>query len=210
MTNKIDSVIKLLRLSYPDSKVSLDFSTPWELLVATILSAQSTDITVNKVTPQLFQKYPTIHEIVNADLSDIEEIIRPCGLFTRKAKSIKDGAKVLVKNFNSEIPKNMIDLLKLPGVGRKTANVILGVAYQIPEGIVVDTHVKRISKLLGWTNEENPDKIEKDLKINIPKNYWLIISHLLIDHGREICKARKPFCERCSIEVYCPSSKLKK
>ncbi|MHA2278773.1 MAG: endonuclease III domain-containing protein [Candidatus Kariarchaeaceae archaeon] len=171
MTNKIDSVIKLLRLSYPDSKVSLDFSTPWELLVATILSAQSTDITVNKVTPQLFQKYPTIHEIVNADLSDIEEIIRPCGLFTRKAKSIKDGAKVLVKNFNSEIPKNMIDLLKLPGVGRKTANVILGVAYQIPEGIVVDTHVKRISKLLGWTNEENPDKIEKDLKINIPKNY---------------------------------------
>ncbi|MHA1990293.1 MAG: endonuclease III [Candidatus Hodarchaeales archaeon] len=210
MSKNVDSIIQILRDSYPDSKVSLDFTSPWELLVATILSAQSTDITVNKVTPQLFEKYPTIQNIAEANISIIEELIRPCGLFTRKAKNIKDSAIILIKNYDSKVPKPMKELLKLPGVGRKTANVISGVAFNIPAGIVIDTHVKRISKRLGLTKEENPDKIEKDLKIIIPTNYWLIISHLLIDHGREICKARKPLCERCSIEIHCPSSKLKK
>lgn len=209
MTDKIEYIIQNLIETYPDSKVSLDFSSPWELLVATILSAQSTDITVNKVTPQLFQRYSTINDFANAESEEIEEIIRPCGLFTRKAKSIKECASILVNNYDSKVPATMKELLKLPGIGRKTANVILGVGYNIPAGIVVDTHVKRISKLLGLTGEENPDKIEKDLQQVIPKEYWLIISHLLIDHGRDVCKARKPLCELCTIEQYCPSSKLK-
>ncbi|MFW9929314.1 MAG: endonuclease III, partial [Candidatus Thorarchaeota archaeon] len=184
--------------------------SPWELLVATILSAQSTDVTVNKITPVFFQKFPSIFDVSNANISNIEEIIRPCGLFIRKAKNIQESAKILVNNYDSTVPNSMKDLLKLPGVGRKTANVIMGVGYNISNGIVVDTHVKRIAKLLEWSKEENPDKIEKDLMNIIPKNHWIHISHLLIDHGRGVCKARKPLCDKCTIEFFCPSSRLKK
>ncbi|OLS23483.1 MAG: Ultraviolet N-glycosylase/AP lyase [Candidatus Heimdallarchaeota archaeon LC_3] len=209
MNKNIKTIIRTLKDTYPDSQCSLDYNNPWNLLVATILSAQSTDATVNKVTPFYFKQYPAIEDTVKANITDIEDIIRPCGLYTRKAKSIRDCAIKIHKDYANKVPNDMKQLVKLPGVGRKTANVILGVAYNIALGIVVDTHVKRISKLLAWTKLENPDRIEKDLMNIIQKQDWIIIGHLLIDHGRNICNAKKPLCKKCSIELYCPSSKIK-
>lgn len=200
-------VIKLLKKTYPDSKVSLDFKNPYELLVATILSAQTTDKAVNKVTPVLFKEYPTVEDLANAKVEDVAEIIRTLGFYKTKAKNLVKMANRVVKEFGGEIPQTMKDLTSLAGVGRKTANVVLGNAFGIPDsGITVDTHVKRIANRLGWTNNTDPEKIEKDLMKIIPVEYWVEFTPLIIDHGRAICKARKPLCEKCPIESFCPSS----
>lgn len=205
----IETTLTSLKKAYPDSKCSLNYNTIWELLVATILSAQATDEKVNQITPILFRKYPTMQDIANAELSELEQLIKNIGLFKRKAKAIKDCAEIINNKFNTNIPKTIEELMTLPGVGRKTANVVLGEGYKISTGIVVDTHVTRLSYRLGWTNTSNPKKIEIDLQKIIPKDEWITITHLLIDHGRAICNARNPKCHACAIEMYCPSSKLK-
>ena len=198
-------------MAYPESKTSLDFKNPFQLLVATSLSAQSTDIMVNTVTPQLFQKYPTSVELAKADFDDVISIIKPVGLFNNKAKNIIKMSETLVKEFNSQVPDTIKSLTSLPGVGRKTATAVLTNAFGITDqGITVDTHMMRVTKRLGWTNvEKNANKIEKDLMQVIPQKYWGIITHLIIDHGRAICSAKNPKCSNCIVEEFCPSSLLK-
>ncbi len=207
---KVIDIIETLKRTYPDSKVSLDFRNPYELLVATILSAQTTDKAVNKVTPELFQKYPNIESLAKASPEDVAEIIRTLGFYRSKAKNLVKMAQRVVEKYNGQIPRTMEDLTSLAGVGRKTANVVLGNAFGIPDsGITVDTHVKRITKRLGWTTNDKPEKIEQDLMKIIPVKYWVQFTPLIIDHGRAICKARKPLCEKCPIEKDCPSSTLR-
>jgi endonuclease-3 len=201
-------VIGLLRKRYPDAKCALAHGTVHQLMVATILSAQCTDERVNLVTPALFEKYPTIDAFAKAPLEEIEKLIYTTGFFRAKAKSIKHSAQALLENHGGEIPRTLLELTKLPGVGRKTGSVILGVGYGLAEGIVVDTHVGRISKLLGFTHQTDPVKIEQDLMRIIPRKDWIDYSHLLIWHGRAICKARKPECSICSVAKLCPSAKL--
>ncbi|RMG28069.1 MAG: endonuclease III [Methanobacteriota archaeon] len=207
---KTTEVIEKLKKAYPNSKVSLDFNNAYELLVATILSAQTTDKAVNKVTPDLFSKFPNIEALAEAEVEEVAQIIRTLGFYKTKAKNLVKMARKVVEEFNGEIPRNMEDLTSLPGVGRKTANVVLGNAFGIPDsGITVDTHVKRITRRLGWTKEEKPEKIEKDLMKIIPVKYWVEFTPLIIDHGRAICRARKPMCEKCPIEEDCPSSTIR-
>jgi endonuclease III len=201
-------VIGLLRKKYPDAKCALAHGTVHQLMVATILSAQCTDERVNLVTPALFEKYPTIDALAKAPLDEIERLIYTTGFFRAKAKSIKHSAQALLENHGGEIPRTLVELTKLPGVGRKTGSVILGVGYGLSEGIVVDTHVGRISKLLGFTNQTDPVKIEQDLMKIIPRKDWIDYSHLLIWHGRAICKARKPECAICPVAKLCPSAKI--
>ena len=210
-TNYVEQIVEKLRIAYPESKTSLDFKNPFQLLVSTILSAQSTDKIVNTVTPQLFQKYPSCEELSKADIDDVITLIKPVGLFNNKAKSLIKMSETLVKEFNSQVPNNIKNLKSLPGVGRKTATAVLTNAFGITDqGITVDTHMMRVTKRLGWTNiEKNADKIEKDLMQVIPQKYWGIITHLIIDHGRVICSAKKPKCSYCIIEQFCPSSLLK-
>lgn len=191
--------------SYPEIRVPLHHRNPFELLVATILSAQCTDEMVNRVTPELFRRFPAPEELARASPREIANIIHSLGLFRAKARSLKRCAQQLVKDYKGEVPSTMAELTKLAGVGRKTANVILGHAFGVP-GIVVDTHAKRLSRRLGLTRQENPDRIEQDLMALLPDREWTPFSHRLILHGRRICHARKPKCEICVLNDLCPSA----
>ncbi|HEX7675420.1 MAG TPA: endonuclease III [Bdellovibrio sp.] len=196
--------IALLKRYYPDAHCALNFSNPWELLVATALSAQCTDERVNLTTPALFKRCPTPQAMVKTPIRDIEEMIRSCGFYKNKAKNLKSCAATLVEKYKGEVPQNLEALVELGGVGRKTANVVLGNAFGIPSGIVVDTHVTRLSNRLGWVDTENAVLIEKELIEEVPQEDWIMLSHWLISHGRAICKARKPDCSHCFLEETCP------
>lgn len=202
-------IITRLRKAYPDAHCSLNFASPLELLVATILSAQCTDERVNIVTVDLFKKYRKAADFVNVEPAELEQDIRSTGFYRNKAKSIQGASRILVEKHGGQVPDNIDALLALPGVARKTANVVLGNAFGITSGVVVDTHVGRLSQRLGLTANEQPEKIERDLMELVPKKDWVDFSHLLIYHGRAVCKARKPECERCTLEDLCPSSLLK-
>jgi len=199
-------IIELLEKTHPDAKIALHYTSPLELLVATILSAQCTDERVNLVTQTLFKKYKTAEDYANADLEELEQDIRSTGFYRNKARSLKKCGQMLVEKFNSQIPKTMEEMLQLPGVARKTANIVLSNAYDIIEGIAVDTHVRRVAKRLGLTETEDQDKIEKDLMEMVPKNSWMRITDLLIFHGRRICMAKKPKCDVCVLNKICPSA----
>jgi endonuclease-3 len=202
----VEETIARLKSAYPDARTALDWKNPLELLVATILSAQTTDVRVNAVTPTLFAKYPTAADYASADPAQLEEDIRPTGFFRNKAKSLRGMARALVDDHGGEVPQTMDDLVALPGVGRKTANVVLGNAFSVDEGVVVDTHVRRLSNRLGFTTHNDPEKIEGELMKTVPKRDWTVFSHLLILHGRSVCKARKPACEDCVVNDLCPSA----
>ena len=201
-------ITERLREAYPDAKCSLDFRNPYELLVATILSAQCTDERVNMVTPALFRRYPTPRELAGARTEELEELIRSTGFFRNKTKSLLGMATAVTEEHSGEVPSDFDDMVKLPGVGRKTANVVLGNAFGTNAGIAVDTHVRRVSGRLGLTRETDPEKIEPDLMKLVPREDWTDISHLLIYHGRAICKAPKPRCEECMLSDICPSSRV--
>lgn len=202
-------VIGALKRAYPDAKCSLNHSNAFELLVATILSAQCTDERVNIVTADLFRKYRKPVDYLNVSSNELQQDIRTTGFFRNKARSIQGTAKMLTEEYHGRVPKTMDELLELPGVARKTANVVLGNAFGVTSGVVVDTHVTRLSRRLGFTKEKQAEKIENDLMQIVPKKDWVIFSHLLIYHGRRICKARNPLCQDCVVEKYCPSSYLK-
>jgi endonuclease-3 len=202
-------IIKLLKRAHPDARCALNHSNAFELLIATILSAQCTDERVNIVTADLFRKYRKPEDYLKVPATELQQDIKTTGFFRNKTKSIQGACKMLVEEFGGEVPKTMEELLKLPGVARKTANVVLGVAYGIAAGVVVDTHVSRLSQRLALTKQKDAGKIEKDLMELVPKKDWIIFSHLLIFHGRRICKARRPLCEDCVVEKLCPSSLLK-
>ncbi len=204
LKQRVGKIIKLLKQEYPDSTCSLNFKTTHQLMVATILSAQCTDERVNIVTKDLFKKYKKPLDYGRAPLEELEKDIHSTGFFRHKAKSIKKSSQVIVERHKGRVPDNMQELVKLAGVGRKTATVILGTGFGKAEGVTVDTHVARISKRLGLTTEKTAEKIEIDLMNIIPKKDWIIFSHLLIDHGRAVCKARSPECERCMISKLCP------
>ena len=206
---RTEKIIKLLKRAYPDARCALNHSNAFELLVATILSAQCTDERVNIVTADLFRKYRKPEDYLKVPATELQQDIRTTGFFRNKTKSIQGACKMLVEEFGGEVPRTMEELLKLPGVARKTANVVLGVAYGIAEGIVVDTHVSRLSHRLGLTKQKDAGKIETDLMELVPRRDWILFAHLLIFHGRRICKARRPLCEECVIEKLCPSSILK-
>ncbi|MEM7133292.1 MAG: endonuclease III [Chloroflexota bacterium] len=205
---RLAEIIRLLHEAYPDAECALNHKNALELLVATILSAQCTDERVNKVTPALFEKYPDAVAFAQADITELEEAVRSTGFYRNKAKNIQAACRMIVHEFGGEIPSEMKQLLKLKGVARKTANVVLGVWYGIADGVVVDTHVKRISNLLGLTTQSDPVKIEKDLMQITPQTEWVDLSHLLIWHGRKVCIARRPNCAACTINHLCPSSQV--
>ena len=198
----------LLTEEYPDARCALTHTNAYQLGVATILSAQTTDERVNMVTPVLFERYPTPTHLADARPEDVEEIIHSTGFFRNKTKNIIGFAQGVTDRHGGDVPRTMKELTALPGVGRKTANVILGNAFGISEGVVVDTHVKRISTLLGFTKEKTPEKIEKDLMGLFPEDRWTLLSHLLIFHGRQVCIARRPRCEACVMSHLCPSSRV--
>jgi endonuclease-3 len=206
---RTQQIIKLLKRAHPDAKCALNHSNPFELLVATILSAQCTDERVNKVTADLFRKYRKPEDYLKVPATELQEDVRTTGFFRNKTKSIQGACAMLTEDFGGRVPQTMDKLLKLPGVARKTANVVLGVGYGIAAGVVVDTHVTRLANRLALTKQRDAVKIEQDLMELVPKKDWIIFSHLLIFHGRRICKARRPLCEECSIEKLCPSSILK-
>ena len=199
-----NKVIEILSKKYPNPSCALLHMNPWELLVATILSAQCTDKRVNMVTPDLFKKFPTPETTAKATVEDLEELIKSTGFYHNKAKNIKACAEKLLSDYNAELPQDIDKLVKLPGVGRKTANVVLGNAFNIASGIVVDTHVSRLSQKLGLTKEKDPVKIEKDLIKLVPQKHWVDFSHWLVYHGREKCIARRPKCDECGLEEICP------
>jgi len=196
-------IIKILKKEYPDAKTELKYSNPFELLIATILSAQAKDTTINKITPILFKKYPTPQKLANANIKEVEEIIKPTGFYKTKAKNIIEASKILIAKFKGNVPDNINDLIQLKGVARKTANVVLSNAFNKNEGIVVDTHVKRISYRIGLTDNTDPIKIEKDLMKIFEKKDWGFISNVLVLHGRYICNAKKPKCDICKISQLC-------
>lgn len=202
------SVYKSLLEKWPDAHCELDYTNPYELLIATILSAQTTDIIVNNATPALFESYPDAKSLAEASLEDIEELIRSTGFYKNKAKNIIKCSKDLVEKFDGNVPRDLKQLIALAGVGRKTANVVLGNAFNINHGVVVDTHVKRCSNLIGLSDETKPDKVEKDLMKIFPNDQWTMLSHLLIFLGRRICIARKPQCSLCPIKEQCKSAKV--
>jgi endonuclease-3 len=206
---RVPKILRALAKTYPDVTCALTHESPFELLVATILSAQCTDERVNAVTPVLFEKYPTPEKLAAAPQAAVEKIIHSLGFFRAKATSLRGMAKAVVENHGGEIPQTLEELVALPGVGRKTANVVLGTAFGIPTGVVVDTHVKRISYLLGLTKNTNPELVERDLMAVIPKKEWIDFSHRLIHHGRRICIARRPKCLECPLLPYCPRVGLK-
>jgi endonuclease-3 len=201
-------ILERLKLAYPDAACALDHRNAFELLVATILSAQTTDVRVNLVTPALFARYPDAATLARARQTDVEKIIQSTGFFRNKARSIIGMAQALVADHGGEVPSTMDQLLSLPGVGRKTANVVLGNAFGINEGVVVDTHVARLSKLLGLTRHTEPEKIERALMSLFPRDDWALLSHLLIFHGRRVCIARRPKCGECVLADLCPSARL--
>ncbi len=202
----IQNIIKVLKQTYQNAKCALNHKNAFELLIATILSAQCTDERVNIVTTQLFKKYKTPKDLANAKIEELEQEVRSTGFYKNKAKNIKASSKVIVEHFSGRVPNNMNDLLTLPGVARKTANVVLGTWFNISSGIVVDTHVLRISYLLGLTKQKNPEKVEQELMKIVQKQEWINFSHMLIWHGRKICIARRPKCEICPLNKLCPSA----
>jgi len=203
----IDKILILLKKEYPNAKVALNFINPLEILVATILSAQCTDKRVNMVTKTLFKKYRKVQDYAKADLKSFEQEIRSTGFYHNKAKNIISAAQKMVKNFDGKVPDSMNKLMELPGVARKTANIVLFNGFGKVEGVAVDTHVRRVSARLGLTNNEDPDKIEKDLMKLLNRKEWGKFSYLLIDHGRKICDAKKPKCLECILQKLCPSKK---
>ncbi len=203
---RVLKIIELLEKEHSDAKIALYYSNPLDLLVATMLSAQSTDETINKVTVKLFKKYKKPEDYANADLKELEQDIRSTGFYHNKAKNLKNSAKMLVEKYGSKVPNNMEELIELPGVARKTANIVLTNAYGIVAGVAVDTHVRRLSKRLGLTKSDNPDKIEKDLMSIVPKEKWMRVTDLLIFHGRRVCNAKKPNCTGCVLNKICPSA----
>jgi endonuclease III len=205
---RVAEIIARLHREDPRPRIALDFETPLQLLVATILAAQSTDVQINKVTPALFRRYPTARDFAGADLAELEEFVKSTGFFHNKARAVNNLGKALVADHDGEVPARMEELVELPGVGRKTANVVLGNAFGLTEGIVVDTHVTRLSRRLGLTEEEDPVKIELDLMAVVPKEKWTLFALLLINHGRRTCIARKPDCGHCPIADLCPSAEV--
>ena len=196
-------IVEILKEYYPDAQCSLDFKTPFELVVATILSAQCTDERVNKTTPSIFSKYSTPEDFANIDITELENLIHTCGFYKNKAKNIKACAQKIISDFNGKVPVSAEDLITLPGVGRKTANVVMLEAFGIAQGIAIDTHAKRISNLIGLSKESDPLKIEKDLLKIFPNEYLKDINHLFMWHGRNICTSRNPKCDICPINKYC-------
>ncbi len=201
---RIREILVRLRRKYPVVGTALNFSNPLELLIATILSAQCTDERVNQVTAELFRKYRTAQDYARAPLRELEKAIRPTGYYRNKARAIKAACRKIIEDFDGEVPRTMDELLTLPGVARKTANVVLQNAFGIPSGIVVDTHVLRVAGRLGLTRETNRDKVERDLMALIPPREWIAFSHRLIAHGRETCRARRPLCDTCILATLCP------
>ena len=208
MEDRVKLILEKLEENFPLATCALVHKDPFQLLVSTILSAQCTDERVNKVTPALFSRFPGPLEMAGAEQEVIEELIHSTGFFRNKAKSIRLASELIVKDFNGAVPDNMEHLLTLPGVARKTANVVLGTWFRKPEGVVVDTHVKRISGLLGFTKKKDPNQIEKDLMDLLPREKWIDYSHRIILHGRKTCKARKPLCSECFLSELCPSAVL--
>ncbi len=204
LRKRVRQIVTRLRRRFPHATTALHFTTPLEMLVATVLSAQCTDKVVNEVTPALFRKYKTARDYAEADPAELEQMIRRTGFFRNKAKSLIGIGKALVAEFGGEVPDTMEGLLRLPGAARKTANVVLGNAFGKAEGVVVDTHVKRITYRLGLTKEKDPEKIERDLMALVPRKDWIFFGHAVILHGRETCLARKPKCEECVLEEVCP------
>lgn len=203
---RIEGIIRILRETYPDSRTALTHSNPLEILVATILSAQCTDKKVNEITPGLFAKYPTAADFAAADPAELEEQIRPTGFYRNKTRSIIGSARRIVDHFGGRVPDTMEDLITLPGVARKTANIVLSSGFLKAEGIAVDTHVKRLSRRLDLSREEDPDRIEQDLLKIVPREAWLDLNYLLVNHGRALCPARKPRCAECPLAKLCPSA----
>lgn len=210
--NKKDAIIiiEALKKMYPDAKCSLDFSTPFQMLVSVVLSAQCTDERVNKTTPSIFSKYSTPQDFTDMDIELLEELIHPCGFYKTKAKNLKRTAQILVEKYDGIVPNNMEDLMSLPGVGRKSANVIMLEAFDLPQGIAVDTHCKRIANRLGFSSESDPAKIEQDLLKVIPKEYYKDVNHIFIWHGRNVCTSQKPKCDSCKLQQYCKFYKSNK
>jgi len=206
--SRIEGIIKILNKTYPQARTALFYKTPHQILVATVLSAQCKDERVNKITPDLFKKYKNAYDFAKAEQAVLEKEIRPLGFYRNKAKNIIAAFKKIVSEFSGNVPSTMQDLISLPGVARKTANIVLSSAFKKAEGIAVDTHVKRLSFRLGLTRESNPDKIERDLMAIVPKKYWFDFNYLLVNHGRRICRARKPLCPECCISQFCPSNKI--
>jgi len=205
-THRVSTIIGLLEKEFPDAKIALNYAGPLELLVATILSAQCTDERVNIVTKSLFKKYRKAEDYAKADLAELQSEIRSTGFYRNKAKNIKNAAEMLVQRFNSQVPRTMEQILELPGVARKTANIVLQNAYGVVEGIAVDTHVRRVAARLGLTTNEDPEKIEQDLMAIVPREKWMRITDLLIFLGRRVCTAKKPKCELCVLNKLCPSA----
>ena len=199
----VKKFVQILKDTYPDATCSLDFKTPFQMVVAVMLSAQCTDERVNKTTPALFERCKTIQDFVDIDIEELEKIIHPCGFYKNKAKNIKLCAKQVLEKFNGEVPQTMDELLTLAGVGRKSANVIMLEVFGIANGIAVDTHAKRISNRLGFSSQSDPEKIEQDLLKIFPKEYLKDINHLFVWHGRKTCDSRKPLCENCTVRNYC-------
>ena len=195
--------VEILKKTYPDATCSLNFETPFQMVIAVMLSAQCTDERVNKTTPTLFERCKTIQDFADIDIKELEDIIHPCGFYKNKAKNIKLCAKQVLENFDGKVPDNMEDLQSLAGVGRKSANVVMLEAFNKPQGIAVDTHAKRISNLIGLSKESDPSKIEQDLIKIFPKEYLKDINHLFVWHGRNTCVARKPKCDSCTVKPYC-------
>lgn len=207
---KLGELTSILRKAYPDAGCSLDHKDPFQLLMATILSAQCTDERVNRVTPALFKKYPGPAEMAKAQVADLEKLVHSTGFYKNKALSLKEASKTIAENFGGKVPRTMEELLTLRGVARKTANVVLGSSFGIAAGVVVDTHVKRLAFRLGLTKETDPAKIEQDLMKALPKTDWIWFAHALVLHGRAVCDARKPLCEKCPAAGLCPKNGVKK
>ena len=203
-------IVALLKRAYPHAKCSLNHKSPLQLLVATILSAQCTDARVNIVTPALFKRYNYASDFANADIHELETLVRSTGFYRNKAKNIKASCRIIVEKHKGQVPRTMQEILELPGVARKTANIVLGNSYGVVEGVPVDTHAIRISHLLGWTHEKQQEKIERDLMALLPRTDWLKISDLFVHHGRAVCIARRPKCNICPIARLCPKVGLKK
>ncbi len=201
-------IVKKLKEMYPDAKCSLDFNTPFEMLVAVCLSAQCTDDRVNKVTPKLFKVYDTPKDFANCDLETLESLIHSCGFYKNKAKNLKAAGQKIIKDFNGNVPQTMNELITIPGVGRKSANVIMLEAFDNPQGIAVDTHAKRLANRLGFSKESDPLKVEKDLLKLIPKEYWKDVNHIFIWHGRKICSSQNPKCDKCLLKDLCQKFKI--
>jgi endonuclease-3 len=202
---RVAAILKGLDEAYPHAECALNHGSPWELLVATILSAQCTDVRVNMVTPELFRRFPTPAAMAEAALPELEALIRTTGFFRNKAKSIQGAARKVVEEFGGRVPETLAELITIPGVARKTASVVLGVCFGKAEGVVVDTHVFRIARRLGLAKGDTPEKVEQELMRVVPRERWIDFSHQIIHHGRQVCEARKPKCDRCNLEQLCHS-----